>query len=325
MVRDGLWRSDNDHDQQMAWEESVRLRERMFWARVGGGVVPRLQQNNHKSLSANGSASAAERDSLEDIPEGKPITVKPVNETDLPKVTVRMPSNTARPLSYVTPPGSTTDDHSSQIDTAVGGDDGTTPQFEDASEQLDRELEIAAAVEELGAKDITPVSSKQRESQDLPSRARSRADSRSSSRAPSPEKQDPTSNRNSTTSTKRASVLSVTPAAERNASVSTLNNRPISPSQSRSRSPRKQSTSPHKSTPRDNELEAERNRWSKSKRASVQSVTTGASAAERNGSVISVAVSEGEGEGEVEGLGVKGVKERKGSSVLERVREMERK
>jgi hypothetical protein len=54
-------------------------------------------------------------------------------------------------------------------------------------------------------------------------------------------------------------------------------------------------------------------------------VTTGASAAERTGSVISVAVSEGEGEGEVEGLGVKGVKERKGSSVLERVREMERK
>lgn len=42
MVRDGLWRAKTEDDINDAWEESVRLREKMFWARLGGGVVPAL-------------------------------------------------------------------------------------------------------------------------------------------------------------------------------------------------------------------------------------------------------------------------------------------
>lgn len=40
MVRDGLWRAKTDDEVKAAWEESVRLREKMFWARLGGGVIP---------------------------------------------------------------------------------------------------------------------------------------------------------------------------------------------------------------------------------------------------------------------------------------------
>lgn len=40
MVKDGHWRTDGPEAEKVAWEESVRLRERMFWARIGGGVVP---------------------------------------------------------------------------------------------------------------------------------------------------------------------------------------------------------------------------------------------------------------------------------------------
>ena len=40
MVKDGHWRTDGVEAEKLAWEESVRLRERMFWARIGGGVVP---------------------------------------------------------------------------------------------------------------------------------------------------------------------------------------------------------------------------------------------------------------------------------------------
>ncbi|KAF2131883.1 Sec2p-domain-containing protein [Dothidotthia symphoricarpi CBS 119687] len=40
MVAAGHWRAETDEEQKTAWEESVRLRERMFWTRVGGGVVP---------------------------------------------------------------------------------------------------------------------------------------------------------------------------------------------------------------------------------------------------------------------------------------------
>ena len=40
MVKDGHWRADGTEAAKLAWEESVRLRERMFWARIGGGVIP---------------------------------------------------------------------------------------------------------------------------------------------------------------------------------------------------------------------------------------------------------------------------------------------
>lgn len=40
MLKDGHWRADDDEAEFQAWEECVKLRERMFWARIGGGVVP---------------------------------------------------------------------------------------------------------------------------------------------------------------------------------------------------------------------------------------------------------------------------------------------
>jgi Rab guanine nucleotide exchange factor SEC2 len=40
MLKDGHWRTDDEESERAAWEESVRLREQMFWCRMGGGVVP---------------------------------------------------------------------------------------------------------------------------------------------------------------------------------------------------------------------------------------------------------------------------------------------
>jgi len=34
-VRDGIWKIDGEEGEEKAWDESVRLRERMFWARLG--------------------------------------------------------------------------------------------------------------------------------------------------------------------------------------------------------------------------------------------------------------------------------------------------
>jgi len=39
-IKEGHWRCDTEEDERAAWEESVKLREHMFWCRVGGGVVP---------------------------------------------------------------------------------------------------------------------------------------------------------------------------------------------------------------------------------------------------------------------------------------------
>lgn len=39
ILKDGHWRADDEESERSAWEESVRLREQMFWCRMGGGVV----------------------------------------------------------------------------------------------------------------------------------------------------------------------------------------------------------------------------------------------------------------------------------------------
>jgi hypothetical protein len=45
MIRDGHWRADTEEEIKAAWEESVKLRERMFWQRLAGGVLPAYLQN----------------------------------------------------------------------------------------------------------------------------------------------------------------------------------------------------------------------------------------------------------------------------------------
>jgi hypothetical protein len=40
MVSNGHWKADGDDEVRAAWEEFARLKERMFWHRIAGGVVP---------------------------------------------------------------------------------------------------------------------------------------------------------------------------------------------------------------------------------------------------------------------------------------------
>lgn len=51
IVKDGHWRTDDEDAEKAAWEESVRLRENMFWARIGGGVRPIIQGFHGHSIS----------------------------------------------------------------------------------------------------------------------------------------------------------------------------------------------------------------------------------------------------------------------------------
>ncbi|GAB1735522.1 hypothetical protein NU219Hw_g4101t1 [Hortaea werneckii] len=82
MVRDGHWRCESEEDARGAWEEATRLRERMFWARLGGGVVPAVAGRGLVAASVAGvsedgggpspsttPAGKSGRQSLESIPE----------------------------------------------------------------------------------------------------------------------------------------------------------------------------------------------------------------------------------------------------------------
>ncbi|KAE8360723.1 hypothetical protein BDV27DRAFT_134052 [Aspergillus caelatus] len=46
LILDSHIRAGDTEDEKDAWEETVRLRERMFWSRIGGGIVPIFAQPN---------------------------------------------------------------------------------------------------------------------------------------------------------------------------------------------------------------------------------------------------------------------------------------
>ena len=52
MIKDGHWRTDSADAEKEAWDESIRLRERMFWSRMGGGVVPAFVQAKDLTVHA---------------------------------------------------------------------------------------------------------------------------------------------------------------------------------------------------------------------------------------------------------------------------------
>ena len=60
ILKDGHWRADDEESERAAWDESVKLREQMFWCRVGGGVVP---AHSHQSDPVRSPPVSAE-DSL---------------------------------------------------------------------------------------------------------------------------------------------------------------------------------------------------------------------------------------------------------------------
>lgn len=75
IVKDGHWRTDDDDAEKAAWEESVRLRENMFWTRIGGGVRPIAQGFHNHSHSM---IDRSPRISREEVKRPVEISVEPI-------------------------------------------------------------------------------------------------------------------------------------------------------------------------------------------------------------------------------------------------------
>ncbi|CAM1501591.1 Fc.00g035750.m01.CDS01 [Cosmosporella sp. VM-42] len=86
MVKDGHWRADDEDHERAAWEESVRLREQMFWSRIGGGVIPAL----HSGLSVDTDKSARNSHETSSISETtsveKEIPTRESSPVDLSRI-----------------------------------------------------------------------------------------------------------------------------------------------------------------------------------------------------------------------------------------------
>jgi len=134
MVRDGLWRASTEEDIRTAWEESVRLREKMFWSRLGGGVVPAIgrepsptgtqRRTDARSLRRNSTESSIprfSRDSVESV-HSKALEVPKLNEP-------RPPSRNNSRSTITIGDGSTT-----SLQTSESSD---TRDFADAQTEVD--------------------------------------------------------------------------------------------------------------------------------------------------------------------------------------------
>lgn len=67
MIAAGHWRAETEEEKKSTWEESVRLRERMFWTRVGGGVVPSfipLRDSPRSPTFSNGEQRMSEESAV---------------------------------------------------------------------------------------------------------------------------------------------------------------------------------------------------------------------------------------------------------------------
>lgn len=90
VLKDGHWRTDDEEAEKAAWEESVRLREQMFWCRVGGGVIPASQHLQNGATAEKSPRttleSEREKEMMESIAElertgiFKPRDITPVTD-----------------------------------------------------------------------------------------------------------------------------------------------------------------------------------------------------------------------------------------------------
>ncbi|KAK8102852.1 hypothetical protein PG984_015998 [Apiospora sp. TS-2023a] len=123
IVKDGFWKADDADSERAAWEESVRLREQMFWSRIGGGVVPIFHEQTESSggksprlsisqdVHTEAAHQAAEpeddnKDETHTLPrDASEVTLTPqLNNADLTEVTETTITVPVKPAAKLEPP-----------------------------------------------------------------------------------------------------------------------------------------------------------------------------------------------------------------------------
>ncbi|KAF3054987.1 Rab guanine nucleotide exchange factor sec2 [Daldinia childiae] len=77
MVKDGHWRTEDAESERIAWEESVRLRDQMFWSRIGGGVVPVISHIHSSNVEETSTRDSQDVNGTS-VDENKTEAVQPI-------------------------------------------------------------------------------------------------------------------------------------------------------------------------------------------------------------------------------------------------------
>ncbi|KAL8818603.1 MAG: hypothetical protein Q9191_007907 [Dirinaria sp. TL-2023a] len=165
MIKDGHWRTDGEQAAATAWEESVRLRERMFWARIGGGVVPtfmRARDSPRSSIEEEAAPRPPEKEAspLEEYLLAEKIQASPIRDEE-------DPLNVVKRKTSVASISSSYEDGGLGIHATADEENGSpvpeptqspAPSIEEASKQLQGELQVS--VETQAQSDVPEASPK---------------------------------------------------------------------------------------------------------------------------------------------------------------------
>ena len=144
IVKDGHWRADDEDAEKAAWEESVRLREQMFWSRIGGGVVP-TGHVRHPSTSSVAPSLRGEK-SPRPSHDGSSTTLEPVKQfLELPR------------SLETTPQPSVEDATAAEQPVAVEEKTLPAPPVDDAAEIPAAEESVAAEVPVAAEEKVLPA------------------------------------------------------------------------------------------------------------------------------------------------------------------------
>jgi len=135
ILKDGHWRCEDEEAEKAAWEESVRLREQMFWCRVGGGVIP-APHHNHADSARSPRISQERKDQerkiseqLERTGEIQPKDITPVD------VTFSSPRASRVPVKEDKPEGDAAEPPSPAPTTAKVEENAIVPEASEESEK----------------------------------------------------------------------------------------------------------------------------------------------------------------------------------------------
>ena len=73
MIRDGVVKCGDKTEELEAWDELVRLRERLFWARMAGGVVPSFVKITREKTTSSPLTEAPKQEN-EHVPASRSAT-----------------------------------------------------------------------------------------------------------------------------------------------------------------------------------------------------------------------------------------------------------
>ncbi|SPQ19769.1 c02d77b8-3a4b-482f-b180-5e75a4558889 [Thermothielavioides terrestris] len=134
IVKDGHWRAEDEDAEKAAWEESVRLREQMFWSRIGGGVVP-AAHTRHLSSSSVAPSLRGEKSPRPSY-EGTPRPPQPAKlHLELPRASE--PDHPGETVDSAQTHAAQDADEAPAADApiAVETEKNSSPAFDDANEQ----------------------------------------------------------------------------------------------------------------------------------------------------------------------------------------------